>query len=129
MSCGADECGVSGTGGRGIVLADSAIPPPTPPLERTPGVPPRPDTGEDAFGFPPLMLMPGPPDPFRLPPVPMPLRLLGPSPARRFAPAFPSGEPPGTPGRSPSGEIEIRAARFPETTGRFSVGAAEIERK
>src|SRR3989449_1624238 len=126
MSCGADECGVSETGGRGVVLADSAMPPPTPPLKRMPGVPPRPDTGEVAFGFPPLMLMPGAPDSFRLPPVPTPLRPLGPSPARRFAPAFPSGEPPGTPGRSPSGDIEIRAARFPETIGRISVGGAGV---
>src|SRR5260370_4095326 len=119
MSCGADECGVSVTGGRGVILADSAIPPPTPPLERTRGVPPRPDTGEVAFEFPPLMLMPGAPDLFRLPRVPTPPRLLGSSPACPLVPGFLSGEPPGTPGRSPSGDIETREAKFPETTARF----------
>src|ERR1700691_2567259 len=44
-------------------------------------------------------------------------------------PSVPFGEPPGTPARGPSGEIETRAERFPcgtLTTGAGGAGAADI---
>src|SRR5882724_6348925 len=90
------------------------------------GDPPRPETPLFGGGFPPLMLMSIPV--FPPPLVPVPPLLPGPPPAAPAAPAAPFGEPPGTPGCLPSGEMEIRAARFPCgicAIGAGGAGAAE----
>src|SRR5579884_3886809 len=88
-------------------------------------IPPRPETELPGRGLPPLMLkqtelFPAPP------PVP-PLLAVFPS-EEPFALSGPAGEPPGTPGVLPSGEMETRAARFPRggcTTGAGGPGVAE----
>ena len=88
--------------------------------------PPRPKFPEFARGCPPLILtsMSFFPPPL---PVPVPPRLSGPPLAPPFALGVPFGEPPGTLGCLPSGEIETRAARFPcgGTTGEGGPGVAE----
>lgn len=76
------------------------------------------ETSEDAFGLPLVMLTLGGPDPLPLPTYP--LGLPGPPLLPPVMSAMPVGEPAGTPGLGPSGEIENRAARFPAGRGRLS---------
>src|SRR4029077_3212966 len=82
--------------------------------------PPRPETLELGFGFPPLMLMPvafAPPALLLATSEVPPLEAAG------------VGEPPGTSGFLPSGEIATRAERFPSGTGIAGAGGAgEAER-
>src|ERR1700757_67728 len=82
--------------------------------------PPRPETLEFGFGFPPLITMPVAFDPpallLAISAVP-PLEVEG------------AGVPPGTPGFLPSGEIAARADKFPSGTGTTGTGGAgEAER-
>src|SRR5207249_6851390 len=89
--------------------------------------PPRPELAPLAGGWPPLMLTSMPFFTLPLPVAFPPLMLAGPPAAPPFAPGVPFGEPPGTPGCLPSGEMETRAARFPcgRTTGAGGAGDAD----
>src|SRR5262245_20181009 len=76
------------------------------------------------LGEPPVMLMP-PIAPLALP-APLPPAACS-APLSPLELGFASGEPPGTPGFFPSGEMATRAARFPGggTTGAGGPGVAE----
>src|SRR5207245_10960089 len=89
--------------------------------------PPRAELAPIAGGRPPLMLTSMPFFTLPLPVAFPPLMLAGPPAAPPFAAGVPFGEPPGTPGCLPSGEMETRAARFPcgGTTGAGGPGVAE----
>src|SRR5438874_11700721 len=83
---------------------------------------PSPDIPLFAGGFPPRMLMSATLLPALVPPVLLDEPVAGP-----FAPGVSLGEPTGTPGFLPSGEMETRARRFPcgGTTGAGGAGVAE----
>src|SRR5262245_42812719 len=85
---------------------------------------PKPETVLGDFGEPPVMLIPAEFVPVA-PPAPVAPAACS-APLLPFELGFASGEPPGTPGFFPSGEIVTRAARLPGggATGAGGPGAA-----
>src|SRR5262249_27702647 len=86
---------------------------------------PSPETVLGDLGEPPVMLMPAAFAPLASP-APVPPAACSAT-LFPFEPGFASGEPPGTPGFFPSGEIVTLAARFPGggTTGAAGPGLAD----
>src|SRR5689334_15870345 len=86
---------------------------------------PRPETELGDLGEPPVMLI-APEFAPVAPPAPIPPAACS-TPLFPFELGFASGDPPGTPGFFPSGEIVTRAARFPGggATGAGGPGLAD----